>query len=190
MTYPSTARAHATMAVRRAGESTAPVGFWWAGVTTTARAPDPRSLSTTTAVRVDRDAAVTEPGGREHLAGAVVAGILDGDQRVPAVAQHAHDQAEAVAEPVADHDLVGVGAHPPHPCEVVGHGLAQLRQPLRVAVAEVVTRQASAVRRASPGATPLAGTGRGRAGRAGSPPRPARCRVPSGRGGPLLARWR
>ena len=80
-----------------------------------------------------------EPG--QLGAWAVVAGILDGERRVPGVEQLAGDEAEPVREAVADDHLIGVGDDPADPPEVVGDGDAQLAQATRVGVAEVAVGQ-------------------------------------------------
>jgi hypothetical protein len=66
-----------------------------------------------------------------------VAGILDGDQLAPGVHERSHHEAEPVGEPVADHHVVGVGAHAPHPTEVVGHRVPELREAAGIGVAEL-----------------------------------------------------
>ena len=98
------------------------MGNWWAGVTSTARAGELPQLVDDDAVAVDRHRVVAgaEPG--QLGARPVVAGILDGDRRVPGVEQLAGDEAEPVREAVADDHLVGVGDDAADPTEVLGDG--------------------------------------------------------------------
>jgi hypothetical protein len=53
-----------------------------------------------------------------------VAGILDGEDITPGLPQRARHEAESVREAVADHDALGIGAHPAHAGEIVDECLS------------------------------------------------------------------
>ncbi len=128
--------AHSISAARRAGASTAPVGNWWAGVSSTAEASVAASSSHAQAALVDRDRHHLQARLLDDQPVLVPAGVLERDPLDAAPAQRAAQQREALHEAGAHEHVLGVGVGAAHPAQVPGERFAQVRQPARVAVAE------------------------------------------------------
>ena len=91
----------------------------------------------------DRDC-LAAGGARRSGDGADRARILERDATEPVARERAQDDPEALGEPAADHDLVGMRVDCSHPTQVGREDGAQLRIAARVAVVERAVGRASA----------------------------------------------
>ena len=85
---------------------------------------------------VDRDLDDLQPERPKVVAALPLGRVLERDPPRAILAQDRRHQLEALGEPRADHDVVGVGRRPAHPIEVLGERAAQLRHAAPVEVAE------------------------------------------------------
>src|SRR6266540_1940261 len=100
--------AHATSAWRRSGVRTTPVGHWWAGVSSTARAPVAASDR-------DGDRFHAYPDGRGTGGAATsVARVLEGHPPHASLHEDPQREVQPLGEPGADHDAFGIGRGRPH----------------------------------------------------------------------------
>ena len=152
MITPSRRSAHATRACRRSGDRTAPVGYWWAAVTTTRSTLAASSRSTRNPGVVDRDLDDVESERPEVCPGLRLGGVLDGGATGSPGAKHARDQLEALREPGADDDRLRVRRRPANAIEVLGEGGPELWHAAAVEITEPGARRF--VERSADGAQP------------------------------------
>ena len=127
-------RAHSISAVRRAGERTAPVGYWCAGVTKTA------PTSSSSCVRRPSSSTGVGTGSRPARVSVAVSRGQHGSSIATrghaARREQAPHERQARAEAAGDHDLVGARLHAAPAGQRRGQRLAQLGLARRVRVAE------------------------------------------------------
>ena len=144
--------------------STAPVGNWWAGVTTTAAAPTLAQRLTSMPLIVDGDRHDRQPGLLDDQPLAVPAGSSSATSAMPFARSQRHDQREALAKAGADDQCSGSAPRR-------GRGRGSRRAPRagrarRAGRRSRPRRAPSGARRcAASAASGRAGSRRGRAGR-------------------------
>ncbi|CAM5252708.1 hypothetical protein SGLAM104S_01688 [Streptomyces glaucescens] len=118
-----------------------PVGYWCAGVVTTARTPEPRSGSRARPSPSRGSGTVEIPVAVYTSSCCGLPGYLDPDLAHAARPQRAADQRDRLGHPRDHHDPLRVRDHAPPPGQQGGQRRAQPGQTARVGVTEPVVRQ-------------------------------------------------
>ena len=100
------------------GASTTPVGYWWAGVTSTASHVAALERVDVEPVVVDRDGDPLQPGRGDRRPQVGAPGLLDGDPPHAARGQRPAREREPLGQARGHHDGLGVGGHAAHAAEV------------------------------------------------------------------------
>ena len=121
----SRSTAQRTRAWRRSGASTTPVGHWWAGVTTTARASVAASASTSRPSSSTGTGTRSDPARSGMRSLSRTPGSSTATRRQAVTGQRPQHEPEALGEPADDHDVVGVGHRAADTSEVGGHDVTE-----------------------------------------------------------------